>query len=146
LRLSWWKAEGEAVKPGTTEQQGRRGRVLVIDDESLVARSLARLLAAHEVTVLTSAVEALSRAVAGERWDVVLCDLMMPEMDGVELERRLAVEAPDLVPRIVYLTGGAFTDRSRDFLAGGRTHLEKPVAPAVLRAKVAERVAAVLGE
>jgi CheY-like chemotaxis protein len=117
--------------------------VLVIDDEPLVARSLARLLSAHDVTVLTSAKDALARAAAGERWDVVLCDLMMPQMDGMELERRLAAEAPDVVPRIVYLTGGAFTERSQEFLASGRTHLEKPVAPALLRAKVAERVAAV---
>ncbi len=124
----------------------RRARVLVVDDEPLVARSLARLLAAHDVTVLTSAVEALARATSGERWDVVLCDLMMPEMDGMELEQRLSVEAPDLVPRIVYLTGGAFTERTRQFLGSGRPHLDKPISPAVLRAKVAERAAAVLGK
>ena len=120
--------------------------MLVVDDEALVARSLARLLGAHEVTVLTSAAEVLKRAAGGERWDVVLCDLMMPEMSGMELEERLAVVAPDLIPRIVYLTGGAFTDRSREFLAAGRPHLEKPVEPAVLRARVAGQVAAVLGK
>jgi PAS domain S-box-containing protein len=135
-----------APAPVAAPQAARRGRVLVIDDEPLVARSLARLLAAHDVTVLTSAVEVLTRASAGERWDVVLCDLMMPEMDGMELEQRLSVEAPDLVPRIVYLTGGAFTDRARQFLGAGRPHLEKPISPTVLRAKVAERIAAVLGK
>jgi CheY-like chemotaxis protein len=123
----------------------RRGKVLVIDDDALVARSLARLLSAHEVTVLASAAEALERAAAGERWDVVLCDLMMPEMSGMELEERLGSAAPDLVSRIIYLTGGAFTERSRAFLAAGRPHLEKPIEPAILRARVAERVAAVLG-
>lgn len=131
------------VKP---QSEGRRGRVLVIDDEALVARSLARLLAAHEVTVLTSATEVLNRITGGERWDVVLCDLMMPEMTGMELEERLAVVAPEMVPRFVYLTGGAFTERSRAFLAAGRPHLEKPVEPAVLRARVAERVATALAE
>ncbi len=124
----------------------RRGRVLVVDDEPLVARSLARLLAAHDVTIVTSAAEVLTRAVSGERWDVVLCDLMMPEMDGMELEQRLSVEAPDVVARIVYLTGGAFTERTRQFLGNGRPHLDKPIAPAVLRAKVAERVAAAVGK
>jgi CheY-like chemotaxis protein len=122
----------------------RRGKVLVVDDEALVAKSLARLLSAHEVTVLLSPLEALKRAAAGERWDVVLCDLMMPEMSGMELEAKLAVEAPDLVPRIVYLTGGAFTESGRAFLAAGRPHLEKPVEPARLRAQVAQRVEAVL--
>jgi PAS domain S-box-containing protein len=119
----------------------RRGKVLVIDDEPLVAKSLARLLAAHEVTVLTSPREVLNRAAAGERWDVVLCDLMMPEMSGMELEERLQREAPEIVSRIVYLTGGAFTERSRKFLEAGRPHLEKPVDPADLRARVAAWVA-----
>jgi PAS domain S-box-containing protein len=123
---------------------GKRGKVLVIDDELLVGKSLARLLAAHEVTVLTSPLEVLQRAAAGERWDVVLCDLMMPEMSGMELEERLVAEAPEIVDHIVYLTGGAFTDRSRAFLEAGRPHLEKPVDPADLRARVAERVAAAL--
>lgn len=132
--------------PGPAPAAVRRGKVLVVDDEPLVARSLARLLSAHEVTVLTSASDALARAAAGERWDVVLCDLMMPEMSGMDLEERLAVEAPDLIPRIVYLTGGAFTERSRAFLASGRPHLEKPIEPAVLRAEVAERVAALPGK
>ncbi|HET6439520.1 MAG TPA: PAS domain-containing protein [Anaeromyxobacter sp.] len=121
-------------------REARRGRVLVVDDEPLVGKSLARLLSAHEVTVLTSPLEALRRAAKGERWDVVLCDLMMPEMSGMDLEERLAADAPDLVSRIVYLTGGAFTERSRAFLAAGRPHLQKPVEPSELRARVAEKV------
>lgn len=138
--------EEKTTPPPAAATPPRRGKVLVVDDEPLVARSLARLLSAHEVTVLTSATDALERAAAGERWDVVLCDLMMPEMSGMDLEERLAVEAPDLIPRIVYLTGGAFTERSRAFLATGRPHLEKPVEPAVLRAQVAEWVAAAPGK
>lgn len=128
--------------PSPLPPAAKHGRVLVVDDEAMVGKSLARLLSAHEVTVLTSAAEALKRATAGERWDVVLCDLMMPEMSGMELEEKLTTAAPDLVSRIVYMTGGAFTDRSREFLAAGRPHLEKPVEPAVLRARVAAQVAA----
>ncbi len=131
-----------APPPSSPPPAAKHGRVLVVDDEAMVGKSLARLLSAHEVTVLTSAAEALKRATAGERWDVVLCDLMMPEMSGMELEERLSAVAPDLVARIVYMTGGAFTDRSREFLAAGRPHLEKPVEPAVLRARVAAQVAA----
>jgi PAS domain S-box-containing protein len=120
---------------------GARARVLVVDDEPLVGKSLARLLRKeHEVEVVTSSREALRRAEAGERWDLVLCDLMMPELSGMDLEDRLAQVAPDLVPRMLYLTGGAFTDRSRGFLDAGRPYLEKPVDPALLRARVAERV------
>ena len=119
-----------------------RGRVLVVDDEALVGKSLGRLLSAHDVTVLTSPLEVLRRAAGGERWDVVLCDLMMPELSGMDLEEKLLAAAPDLVGRTIYLTGGAFTERSRSFLAEGRIHLEKPVEPAQLRSMVAERVAA----
>jgi len=108
-----------------------------------VGRSLVRLLqAAHDVTALASPAEALGRLSAGGRWDVVLCDLMMPEMSGMDLEARLASAAPDVVARIVYMTGGAFTDRARAFLAAGRPFLEKPIDPAVLRAKIAEVVKA----
>ncbi|HTN52511.1 MAG TPA: MEDS domain-containing protein [Anaeromyxobacter sp.] len=115
----------------------RRARVLVIDDEPLVARSLARLLGkAHEVTTLSAAAEVLRRARDGETWDVVLCDLMMPGMSGMDLEAELATARPDLLPRILYLTGGAFTERSRAFLAAGRPHLGKPVDAAELRAAV----------
>ncbi len=118
-----------------------RGRVLIIDDDPLVGRSMARLLqAAHEVTVLTSPAEALARLQRGERWDAILCDLMMPELSGMDVEERLQKFAPDVLPRIVYLTGGAFTDRARKFLAEGRPFLEKPVEAPALRARVAELV------
>jgi PAS domain S-box-containing protein len=135
------QAPRERPRAAAPAPGGKRGRVLVVDDEALVGKSLARLLSAHEVTVLTSPLEVLKRAAAGERWDVVLCDLMMPEMSGMDLEERLSAEAPEVVEHIVYLTGGAFTERSRAFLEAGRPHLEKPVDPADLRARVAERVA-----
>jgi signal transduction histidine kinase len=116
---------------------GPRARVLVLDDEPTVARSVARgLQSLHEVTVLTSAQEALRRVRAGESWDVILCDVMMPEMTAMDLEDALARDRPELVARLVYVTGGAFTDRSREFLAS-RPHLEKPAELAALRAAVA---------
>ncbi|BDG01903.1 ATP-binding protein [Anaeromyxobacter oryzae] len=121
----------------------RRGRVLVLDDEPLVGRSLVRLLqSSHDVEALVSPAEALRRIAGGERWDVILCDLMMPELSGMDLEDRIAEVAPALVPCVIYLTGGAFTDRSRAFLAAGRPYLEKPVEPAELRARVDERIRA----
>jgi len=118
-----------------------RGRVLVLDDDPLVGRSMARLLqAAHEVTVLTSPSEALARLERGERWDAILCDLMMPELSGMDVAERLSRTAPHVLPRIVYLTGGAFTERARRFLAEGRPFLEKPVEAQALRDRVAELV------
>jgi CheY-like chemotaxis protein/anti-sigma regulatory factor (Ser/Thr protein kinase) len=131
---------GQAAEPA-------RPRVLVVDDEPLVGRSLARLLrTGHDVTVLESAAEAHRRLAAGERWDAVLCDLMMPGLSGMELEDRLRADAPDVVARIVYMTGGAFTDRARAFLDGGRPWIEKPIDPAALRDAVAARIRAGRGE
>jgi PAS domain S-box-containing protein len=119
-----------------------RRRVLVVDDESLVARSLARILGRdHDVEALTSPTAAVGRIAGGERWDVVLCDLLMPELTGMDLAERVAKDAPDLLPRLVFMTGGACTERSRLFLEqGGFPSLEKPIEPAMLRAAI-ERAA-----
>ena len=63
--------------------EAQRARVLVIDDDQRLGTLVARMLAReHEVTVLTSARAALDRIAAGERFDVMLCDLMMPELTG----------------------------------------------------------------
>ena len=119
----------------------KRGKVLVVDDELLVGKSLARLLAAHDVTVLTSPAEVLQRAAAGERWDVVLCDLMMPEMSGMEWFEEARRTVPALESRVVFVTGGAFTDAAREFLERvPNARLEKPFTPDEVRAVVAARL------
>jgi CheY-like chemotaxis protein len=120
-----------------------RARILVVDDEPLVGRAVSSALSAgHDVAVTTSAVEALGRLEAGERFDLVLCDLMMPGMTGMELEARIARGAPDMVDRLVFMTGGAYTSAAQAFLDAGRPYLDKPVDPAALRALVGDRLAA----
>ena len=106
----------------------RRGRILVVDDEELVLRLVERSLSAdHDVVTVSSAREALALCVSGARFDVILCDLMMPDMTGMDLHRELARVAPELVDRMVFLTGGAFTASARQFLAEvAREHLDKP--------------------
>lgn len=103
-------------------------RVLVVDDEPNLRTSLAQILSIeHEVEALESARMALEKVRAGCRWDVVLCDVMMPDMSGVDLYRALEHEAPELLPRTVFLTGGAFTQRAAEFLAAvPNPRLEKP--------------------
>jgi PAS domain S-box-containing protein len=127
-----------AAPPSAQPVPGARRRVLVVDDEPLVGGAIARLLSSdHEVEVLTSAAEAARRADAGERWDVVLCDLIMPDVSGMDLARRLEQSAPALARRLVFITGGAYTEASRAFLAArGRRWLEKPIDPKALRALV----------
>ena len=115
-----------------------RGRILVIDDEPLVSASLARMLAeVGDVVAATSAKKALEYVVSGERFDVVLCDLMMPGMDGPALYDELCRVAPAQAKRMVFMTGGAFTVRARDFLARvPNARLGKPFDVAVVRAVV----------
>lgn len=83
------------------------GRILLIDDERLVGVALSRVLyRENEVVAVTQATEALERLNAGERFDVVLCDLRMPVMDGIEFHRQLSLTLPDEADRIVFVTGG----------------------------------------
>ena len=107
----------------------RSGKVLIVDDEPRFGLSLSRLLEPDQtVTVLTSAREAAKRIAEGERFDVILCDLMMPEMSGMDFYEAVKRTSPALADWIVYLTGGAYTQQARDFLATVRNrHLEKPI-------------------
>jgi len=126
-----------AVTP-EAEAPTPRGRLLVIDDEPLLIAALSRTLAPeHEVVALTHAREALERLRAGERYALILCDLMMPEMTGMELHETLVREAPGQAERMVFLTGGAFTEAARAFLDTTRLPwLEKPFEPETLRTRL----------
>jgi CheY-like chemotaxis protein len=120
----------------------RRGKILVIDDEPMVARSLGRVLAQdHDVTIVLNAGDAHRRVVGGERFDVILCDLMMPQMTGMELHAELLRTVPEQAAQMVFLTGGAFTAGARAFLEGvPNQRLLKPFDMQNLRAIVNDRV------
>jgi signal transduction histidine kinase/CheY-like chemotaxis protein len=114
-------------------------RILLVDDEAAVGRSLQMLLAPEtEVVAVLSAEEALARLARGERFDAIVCDLMMPQSSGMQLYEQLASVAPDCVSRIIFMTGGAFTPQAREFLARlDRPHLEKPFSEQELRDAIA---------
>ncbi|HEX4335705.1 MAG TPA: PAS domain S-box protein [Polyangiaceae bacterium] len=99
-----------------------RGRVLVVDDEPLVAALLSRMLATeHEVSVATSATEALS-LLEENLFDAIVCDVMMPGMTGMDLYTVIKEKSPGLAGRMVFVTGGAFVPRVAEFL----TSIENP--------------------
>ena len=133
----------EAAPPRVARQLGtRRGRVLVIDDEpmltNIVRRSIGRV---HDVQTSPSATHALARFRAGERYDVILCDLMMPEITGMELHHALGTIAPEQVARVVFMTGGAFTTVAREFLDRvDNAVVEKPFHVASLLELVSDRI------
>ncbi len=121
----------------------RRGRVLVIDDEELVGTALRRLLSrAHEVRVSTRADTALEWLLAGERYDLILCDVMMPHVSGMDFHAALGERLPEAQERVVFLSGGAFTPAAREFLARipASRKLDKPFEPAVLLELLRERI------
>ena len=106
-----------------------KARLLVIDDEPAVARYIARVLK-HDcvVTTVNSGGDALSKLESGERFDVVLCDVMMPEMNGIELYGILRERYTDLVPHVFFMTGGVFTQEAARFLEGlPNPPIEKPM-------------------
>ncbi|CAN5793667.1 hypothetical protein BH11GEM2_BH11GEM2_39000 [soil metagenome] len=116
----------------------RRGRILIVDDEALVANVIQRVLAKdHDVVTVIVAREALAMCASGEKFDLILCDLMMPEMTGMDLYRELIVVAPDQANKMIFLTGGAFTARAQAFLTEpNKEYIEKPFDAANLRAIV----------
>jgi len=117
----------EPAPPRRAMTGGIALRLLVIDDEAAVGESVASILANHDVCVETSGRTALERLRAGERFDRILCDLMMPELTGMDFYDQVAAIDPDLARRVVFVTGGAFTDRARSFLARvPNARLDKP--------------------
>jgi two-component system, cell cycle sensor histidine kinase and response regulator CckA len=129
----------------TSAPAGRpRGQVMLIDDDELVVKSVKRLLVGeHDVVTAVSGQAALALLASGVRFDVILCDLMMPDMTGMNLHRELARIAPEQAARMVFATGGAFTATARDFLAATQNdQLEKPFELASLREMVRRYVPA----
>lgn len=104
------------------------GRVLVIDDDRAIGRAVVHALAKqHQVTSLDDAGLALELLEQGQRFDVILCDLTMPGVTGDEFYREVAQRFPAELPKIVFLTGGAFTRAARQLLETvPNARLEKP--------------------
>lgn len=129
----------EAPTPVPFAVGERRLKVLLIDDEPLVLKALQRILKAHEVTTSNAVRAALQRIEAGEHFDVVVCDLMMPERTGIDLYEHLQAHSPELAGRVVFMTGGAFTERAERFLKEvPNRQLLKPVDATTLRQVVLE--------
>jgi signal transduction histidine kinase len=128
-----------AIPAKVVEEPVRRARVLVVDDEVTIGRVLARSLGRyHDVVTLTSGKEALARIASGERFDAIISDLMMPEVTGMEIYEMLSRIAPDQAKRIIFITGGAFTDQARAFLgAVPNPRIEKPFEVANILAMIA---------
>ena len=140
-----------AAKPARRSTQARpasqpvtqRGRVLIIDDEALVGNLLTKALGRdHNTHTFSDARKALEHLRADPRVDVILCDLVMPNMSGMELYQALVQTHPELSARVIFLTGGALTQTMLEFLERvPNLHLRKPLNIGELRAVVNDRIA-----
>ena len=140
---------GEGKQPAETAvaepaRSTLRGRLLVVDDEPAIRALMVRLLGQqHDIVTAESGKEAQLLLEHDSAFDVILCDLMMPGMTGMDLHEWLVAENGKLAARVVFITGGAFTPKSTEYLASTDIlTLEKPYQPATLRQLVAERVLA----
>jgi CheY-like chemotaxis protein len=130
---------GAVTEPVPTVEPPRRLRVLLVDDDPMVLRLFGELVGEeHDVVLAVTGREALTR-IAEERPDVIVTDLMMPEMTGMELYAAVQERDPDLATRVLFVTGGAFTPSAQAFVAAMHERVMlKPVKPAALLAAVAD--------
>jgi CheY-like chemotaxis protein len=113
-------------------------RLLVVDDSEILLRAMTRMLQrSYAVTTACDGVEALDLIRQGGTFDVIVCDVSMPRMNGVEFYTRLLHDYPDAASRFMFATGGATTLRSMQFLLDARVRvLLKPVTPDALRGAI----------
>jgi len=111
--------------------------ILIVDDESGIVGALAGLLDRQGYTVTTAGNGALAwEHLRAQRYDVILCDLLMPEIDGQAFYTMLQRHYPSLCARVIFLTGDTLGETSTAFLQQcGQPWLYKPCGAAeVLRA------------
>lgn len=128
LRATTTPSQG-SMFPRLSDPAPIGARILVIDDEPALRNALASCLRdRHEVVVAEGGREALRILIEDPRFDLVLCDLMMPDLSGAALHEELRKSHPALAERMVFMTGGAFTPRMHEFVARvGSRILEKPI-------------------
>jgi PAS domain S-box-containing protein len=135
-QLSLGTIESPDEGPARALAGSPRRRVLIVDDEISLASMIGRMLEDDfDVETASSAAQALEILRRGTQpFHVVLCDLMMPQMNGIDFYRAVADLLPELVERFVFMTGGAFTPWAAKFLESShRPCLEKPFDYRMLR-------------
>lgn len=134
--------EADACRSEQSRFKAVRRSALVVDDEPGVRETLSEILtdAGHRVVAVASGREALER-MGRERFDVILTDIRMPDIDGRALYREIELRWPDRAAQVVFVTGDTLTSTLRAFAEEtGRPVIEKPFLPAEVRRVVAETV------
>jgi signal transduction histidine kinase/FixJ family two-component response regulator len=142
IRLPLRAAPAAAARPERGETTAAvSGRLLVVDDEAGIRSALARMLRGHTIVEARTGAEARRILERDQAFDLLLCDMMMPEVSGMELHAWLAAAHPELAERLVFITGGAFTANARAYLQQvDNPRIDKPFDKAEVRKLVAERI------
>jgi PAS domain S-box-containing protein len=132
------KSGGGASATLPAKARKTRARVLVVDDDPAAGDELRRALPDQDVSVAQSARAALECLALGARFDVVLCNLVMPEMTGMDLYEQVTLRMPELCRRMVFLQSSTPGRAAREFLDRvPNRRLEKPCDSRALRDAVA---------
>ncbi|MCK5796922.1 MAG: response regulator [Deltaproteobacteria bacterium] len=129
LQLPIRKQEVVAAEksPVRDDEGGMSGRILVVDDEDAIRIAIARILNKHEVVQAASGSEAKEILQGDQAFDLILCDVMMPEISGMAFHKWLGETYPKLARQFIFMTGGAFTPKAADYLSRvDNIRLEKP--------------------
>jgi len=117
-------------------------RILIVDDDEMVRIAVSELLKpeGYEIDSVSSAKEALDK-IEGEKYDLLVLDIIMPEMDGLELCRRVRANKDLVEVPIIFLTAKSREqDRINGMEAGANLFLSKPISPAKLLELVSETI------
>jgi len=151
LTLQPYEQESEEAPDSYAEAEAVSGRedsrlnVLIIDDEERVLAYLKNALSHHDVSVEIDGRKAVDRASTGD-FDIVLCDLMMPRMSGMEVYSELKERSPNVASRMLFMTGGVFAEKVAEFLETlpGRW-IEKPINFGELESRIWSMIEAIEG-
>ena len=137
-------AEVFARAPRPTRRQARplpRSRLLVIDDEPNIGRSFVRSLPEHDITVVDSGREGIRRIDEDPHYDLVFCDVMMPDLTGRDVYEHVRERHPELLDRVVFMTGGAFTERASEFIERvSAQRIDKPFDITAIRSVLRDKL------
>lgn len=126
VRLPLADPPADVEEPARDYAVGGAQRILVVDDEPEICALLREWLAGYTVVTAKSGREALALIALGERFDLIVCDLMMGDLTGMDVHARLA--GGEDAPRFLFTTGGTYTERATRFVESLDVEpLHKPV-------------------
>ncbi|NVB39757.1 response regulator [Pseudenhygromyxa sp. WMMC2535] len=129
------------LKPAQPEQTVPRATILVIDDEANIGRSFVRTFPEHDITVVTSGREGIKLLDDGRSFELVFCDIMMPDLTGRDVYEHILEHHAAMAERVVFMTGGAFTERAAEFIEQIQTRrIDKPFDMALLQRAMREEL------